>query len=244
MSQPQGRIPGFPGVNHQVQKDIPPFALHANKKGNKFIAHLLGLDHEHPSAAAGSPEKGAAVKDLKLSDAFSGIKITPNFMFFLLFLGFFLWLFVIYWVRHHEPLANQVLGTPKAHPHKSALDRQLVAGIKGAFPVQTSSTTGEIYVPGAEHNAPASSAGAVPVMQQQPPAAGAYSSAYGTAAPLAPLSAAPVQQTYSSYGSSAAMNAPAAGLHGQPGSIQTTHGPYIVGIPSENGTRVKTIVSR
>lgn len=124
------------------------FSLHANKKSGKLISHLLGLDQEQSRSSSANAHVIAFIRNIKISDLFQGVKFTPNFMFFLLFLGFFLWIFVIYWVRHNEPLANQVLGTPKGDVHKTAVDRQLVAGIKNAFPVQTSNSTGEIYVPG------------------------------------------------------------------------------------------------
>ena len=124
------------------------FSLHANKKSGKLISHLLGLDQEQSRSSSANAHAIAFIRNIKISDLFQGVKFTPNFMFFLLFLGFFLWIFVIYWVRHNEPLANQVLGTPKGDRHKTAVDRQLVAGIKNAFPVQTSSSTGEVYVPG------------------------------------------------------------------------------------------------
>lgn len=258
MSQPQGRIPGFPGVNHQqkpAQKDGPVFSLHAGKKGNKFIAHLLGLDHEHPSGNGGSsPDKSAgALQGVKLSDAMAGIKLTPNFMFFLLFLGFFLWLFVIYWVRHHEPLANQVLGTPKAHPHKSAIDRQLVAGIKGAFPVQTSATTGEIYVPGStpEHHAAVptqqtATPGATAVLPQTAPAPAAYGVPGGNTAPI-PISATSYgiqAHNAAAYGAQYAASMPAHAMGGGQATLPAKHGSYIVGVPTESGTRARTIVSR
>jgi hypothetical protein len=51
-------------------------------------------------------------KSVKLSDVFKGITVTPNFMLAMMFVGFAAWLFVIYWIRHNEPLANQCLGTP------------------------------------------------------------------------------------------------------------------------------------
>lgn len=124
------------------------FSLHASKKSGKLISHLLGLDHAQSSSAGTNSHVLAFFKSIKLSDLFQGVKFTPTFMFFLLFFGFFLWIFVIYWVRHHEPLANQVLGSSKADAQKALADRRLVNGIKNAFPVQTSSSTGEIYVPG------------------------------------------------------------------------------------------------
>ena len=65
------------------------------------------------AGALGGPSNTAAwnpgIKGVKFSDMLQGINITPNFMLAMLFLAFTGWLFVIYWIRHNEPLANQVL---------------------------------------------------------------------------------------------------------------------------------------
>lgn len=262
----------------------PIFSLHADKRSGKFISHLLGLDHEQQSGNSSLPKASSVLKGVKLSDFFQGVKITPNFMFFLLFLGFFLWIFVIYWVRHHEPLANQVLGPSKAHAHKAALDRKLVAGIKNAFPVQTSATTGEVYVPGSpatpppaslpiQYNSAANSS--VGIVQAQvfssenpygnpsaQPATVIAAPAQGQVlpaihagvvvpvranAPDLPASTIPIQ-------SHAAAGAHASALPVQPSVMHTAvpvteaihvgQGNYMVGVQTNSGTRVKTIVSR
>ena len=111
---------------------------------HKLLAHLLGLDEKKPAQTKGWTP---SLKGLKLSDAFAGITFTQNFMWMVLFFGFFGWLFVIYWVRHNEPLANQVLGKPHDHAPTAAADRALVAGIKKVLPVRTSNKTGDFYVP-------------------------------------------------------------------------------------------------
>lgn len=141
-------------LSGNVSKDVPTFSLHAGKKSSsKFISHLLGLDQDLNDGKKNAASSAAsAISSVKLSDALSGIKFTPNFMFLLLFLGFFFWLFVIYWIRHNEPLADSVLGKPKVHPAAAAADRDLVARVKKTFPVHTSSTTGEVYVPGVPQN--------------------------------------------------------------------------------------------
>lgn len=213
------------------------------KRGGKFFAHLLGLDHELPqsktavlsSRVSVSEQEPAqsAFKGLKLSDLFQGIKLTPNFMFFLLFFGFFLWIFVIYWVRHNEPFANQVLGTPKADSKKAAADRRIVAGIKNAFPVQTSATTGEVYVPG------------VPSAQ---PSSQQHHSLYGapcgtqlpnlSAVPEAGHPVSPVHPQVPVHVMPPVINHPVTS------PLHVGQGSYLVGVQGGSGTRVKTIVSR
>ncbi len=233
-----------------------PFSLHANKgRSGKFISHLLGLDHEAPAEAGGIhvngvDNNGQAVKHrIQLKDMLHGIKFTPNFMFFLLFFGFFLWLFVIYWVRHNEPLADSVLGTPKGNQRKAAADRRLVAGIKNAFPVQTSATTGEIYVP----NTPVPTQIAEPRMQQQVPMQPVqpqqlnYQNQYQANA--SPLIVPAPQQSSSSYGNpygtsiGDGQNMQIPGVNAMT-AVPVGQGNYMVGVPSNSGTRVKTIVNR
>ena len=155
-------------------KEAPSFSLHANKSGssNKFISHLLGLDQEESTKGKGK-SFAPSLSGVKVTDALQGIKVTPNFMFLLLFLGFFAWLFVIYWIRHNEPLADAVLGKPKVHAAAVEADRHLVNGIKKTFPVQTSARTGEVYVPGV----PSHDAHQGYYQQQQAPQAQQYQQA-------------------------------------------------------------------
>lgn len=242
-------------------KEVPTFSLHANKKGNsnKFISHLLGLDDEDSKKGAGKAGFSPSLNGVKVTDALQGIKVTPNFMFLLLFLGFFLWLFVIYWVRHNEPLADAVLGKPKVHAAAAAADRQLVNGIKKTFPVQTSARTGEVYVPGVPHHEPYSaqthpSFVAAPVthngyaLQQygQPAYTGASPhhafgvSQDGTGAPMH-AAVAPADPPFHAnipdptLMHNTVQHAPAYVVGG---------GNYMVGVQTGSGTKVKTIVSR
>lgn len=90
----------------------------------------------------------SAFAGLKFSDLFQGITVTPNMMLLFLFVGFAAWLGVVYWVRHHEPFASQVIGTRTAHAPTGHADRKLVEGIRHALPIRTNSTAGMIYVPG------------------------------------------------------------------------------------------------
>ncbi|MBX9687884.1 MAG: hypothetical protein K2X27_14355 [Candidatus Obscuribacterales bacterium] len=262
MSQKIGKVIAAPGVQHQQSplKDNPLFNLHISKgQGNKFISHLLGLDHEHPSEAGNTTKKAALpLQGVKLSDALQGVKFTPNFMFFLLFLGFFLWLFVIYWIRHNEPLSNQVLGASKENHRSAAADRRLVAGIKNAFPVQTSATTGEIYVPNSapavqQANAAAqlnSNLATSPLNNQsQLSATGSHPAAfYAPAGGPTPL----VFPAPATGGGATAFGAPAYAPMAPPAPampiatppVVIGQGNYLVGVQSNSGTRVKTIVSR
>lgn len=88
----------------------------------------------------------AILRKAKLSDLLQGINVTPNILFLFLFLGFIAWLGVIYWIRHNEPLANQVLGSHRG-PGGHHADRHLVEGIKKSYPIQTPGIRGEIFVP-------------------------------------------------------------------------------------------------
>ena len=103
------------------------------------------------AGALGGPSHTAAwnpgIKGVKFSDMLQGINITPNFMLAMLFLAFTGWLFVIYWIRHNEPLANQVLGTPTGGSPLALEDRALVDRAKHALPIRTSSKMGNFYTP-------------------------------------------------------------------------------------------------
>lgn len=85
-------------------------------------------------------------KSVKLSDVFKGITITPNFMLAMMFVGFTVWLFVIYWIRHNEPLANQVLGSPTHGAPLADHDRAIVKGARNALPFLPNPRT-EFYTP-------------------------------------------------------------------------------------------------
>ena len=265
--------------------EAPKFQLGINKtQSNKFISHLLGLDHEHPSSKKGSRAWAPSLSGVKISDALQGIKVTPNFMFLLLFVGFFGWLFVIYWIRHNEPFAESVLGKPRVHSAGAAADRLIVAGVKKTFPVRTSSSTGEVYVPGVPSVAELNQQQAAAVQTQQ---AQQYSgtSPYGAPAMHGQLSGAQLAGSHPSYGYANANSHaytpqpqyahPNSGMpvHGamipsgpylagqghqaipvgshvmmpHPVPVQQVNsygGNYMLGIQTESGTKVKTIVSR
>jgi hypothetical protein len=123
-----------------------------------FLAHLLGLDHDggghhgHSSAthatAGHATSQGAiwssALQGMKLSHFVQGINFSANFGLLMMFVGFTLWLFVIYAIRHNEPFANQVLGTVPMSESVAA-DRRLVNRLNNAMPVKISH--GDVYEP-------------------------------------------------------------------------------------------------
>ena len=121
-----------------------------------------------------------ALQGIKLTDALRGIRVSPNFLFFVLFCGMFFWLFVVYFIRHHEPFANQVLGTGAARSASASQDRQIVAGVREAFPVRMSANTGSVYVPNTPEVPPpqlppmTAQQGAFAGQFQSPPLAPAY----------------------------------------------------------------------
>lgn len=141
---------------------------HNSLKG--LIGRLLGLDrdagslggggesgndhgHHHGHDAGQAPSQSAmytnVLAGISLSEAFKGIRVTPNFLYLCLFAGFFGWLFVVYWIRHNEPMANQVLGGETGRAHTSYDDRILLNSVKQAMPIRTSPKFGEIYTPNA-----------------------------------------------------------------------------------------------
>lgn len=139
-----------------------------------LIARLLGLDKDasalggaeagseagsHSGSDHGAPPSqsvmySSVLAGISLSEAFRGIRVTPNFLYLCLFAGFTLWLFVVYWIRHNEPMANQVLGTGAVNTRHTMDDRRLLNSVKDAMPFRTSSTFGDIYTPNVRHVPP------------------------------------------------------------------------------------------
>lgn len=124
--------------------------------GQNLLGRLLGLDAEQSKGKTGKrssalPPAAATVKAMqgvKISSALKGLNITSNFMWLVLFVGFFLWLFVVYWIRHNEPFANHVLGPGAAHSKTGHDDRRLIENMRDALPFKVSKDTGYVYVPG------------------------------------------------------------------------------------------------
>ncbi len=107
-------------------------------------------DHGHDSSGGHpdqSPIWSQAMQGMKLNDFISSIKITPNHLLLFMFMGFTGWLGVIYWIRHHEPMANHLLGSGPAYTNSHA-DRLLINGAREALPIKTTPGSGQVYTPG------------------------------------------------------------------------------------------------
>ncbi|HEY9789385.1 MAG TPA: hypothetical protein V6D22_03230 [Candidatus Obscuribacterales bacterium] len=212
---------------------------------HNFLSHLLGLDHDAHVHGGGHGDMGgapsqsagwnSALQSVKLSDALEGIRVTPNMLFICMFCCFIAWLGVIYWVRHHEPLANSVLGTAAAHCATSAADRQILAGTKYAFPTRTCEEMGDIYVPSP---APALAGSA----EAHPDHSRLAFSAVPLPAPPAPAPPFPEPKPVPLAGNTA---------FSQPGSYmpvfsqqRVQSNAFFVPEPESAGTRLKMIVNR
>ena len=122
-----------------------------------------GIDHGHDHGDHGhdmgghpdqSPIWSQAMQGLKLDDFINSIRITPNHLLLFMFAAFTGWLGVIYWIRHHEPMANHMLGSGPAYtPHFQA-DRLLINGAREALPIKTVAGSGQVYTPGSTPVAP------------------------------------------------------------------------------------------
>lgn len=250
--------------------------------GQNLLSQLLGIDPQQANGkaqkSAGTPRPGpmpsahataSAIQGVKLSTALKGLNITSNFMWLVLFVGFFLWLFVVYWIRHHEPFANHVLGPAASHSSTGRDDRIMLEGMRNAMPVRISKDTGFVYVPNkpevtgqfgqpatqsASLGAPANNgcgvpapAHAAPVVVNQPPAATQYApapvlnplGAPQTTQPLQQPVLPPLSQPYYGQG-----GVPLA----MPGAGQTvpmgTGSVYMVPRQTQGGRRVQMVVNR
>ncbi len=76
-----------------------------------------------------------------------GLKINTGMRFAILFIAFAGWLYIIYWIRHHEPFANQAIGVQTSLAPTANEDKRMVAAIKNAFPWRTSANMGNLFVP-------------------------------------------------------------------------------------------------
>lgn len=242
---------------------------HGGEKHN-FISHLLGLDGEaHEGGGEGAAEAGGQEGQNpsqtaiwnnvvhSMGSIFKGVRITGNFLFLCLFIGFFSWLFVLYWIRHHEPLANQVLGTGAAQSATAHADRRIIRGAREAMPLKTSDNFGQFYVP----NSPPAGAAPMPLYGQP-----AYIAESGAAAPsqfgspyVAPVGGAPgPAPAHPAFGnpvqpSTQPMAAPVA-LHGQvaqpysgyaaPTGYAQPRSAYYMPVHSGDGMRVKMMVNK
>ena len=191
--------------------------LHGHGQGgHSFLAQILGLDHQDHAHLAHHGAEGAsdqmpsqtaawssALQGLRIENLIAGINITPNHLLIMLFAAFIGWLGVIYFIRHHEPFANQVLGSSAAYAPTAGADQRLINSSRDALPFKTSASSGIVYVPQPQTSLALSRQGS----PQNANLSQAMSAALGgagtpqamTAAPLAQSSAqAPAPQSYTS----------------------------------------------
>ena len=91
---------------------------------------------------------GADVENISWSTLFEGLQVNSGIRFIIVFAAFSCWLYVIYWIRHHEPFSNQVIGVSAPHSPTVDADRSLLARIYKVFPFQTPAlASGSFYVP-------------------------------------------------------------------------------------------------
>jgi hypothetical protein len=119
---------------------------------HSFLSHLLGLDHDahHHGGHSGHGGEGvqiagqnpsqtpiwtSALQGMKLSHALEGVNISINAWFFIFYMICIFWLFLVYWIRHHEPLANAVLGRGAAKYETAAEDRRIIDNCRDATPI-------------------------------------------------------------------------------------------------------------
>ncbi|MBX3073611.1 hypothetical protein KF913_06785 [Candidatus Obscuribacterales bacterium] len=95
--------------------------------------------------------KKVSTNKVNFLDIFAGFKPTINGIVAMFFIGYALWLVVIYMIRHNEPLANQVLGTPTAGAPTAHADRIIVGGAKYALPINATGNQG-FYTPDKKHH--------------------------------------------------------------------------------------------
>ena len=138
------------------------------------LSRLLGLDREvhlAPAKKAGTEEHHgfhmpiwvSSLQHAKLSHLFEGMHITANMGFGLLFAFLICWLFLLYFIRHHEPFAGSVLGHSAAQSSRIAVDRQVINGSHIAMPYPTRADD-TFFVPSPGQPEPQ----ATPVLPQTP----------------------------------------------------------------------------
>jgi len=91
---------------------------------------------------------GSDIENINWSTLFSGLKVNTGVRFIIVFAAFSCWLYVIYWIRHHEPLSNQVIGVSVPQSSTLAADRSIIARVSKVFPFQTPAlVSGSFYTP-------------------------------------------------------------------------------------------------
>jgi hypothetical protein len=235
--------------------------LGLNQQGHhSFLSHILGLDHNTHHGAHGhsgmqsgavhnpsqSPMWSSALQGVKLSNFFQGITISANAWLAIMFMGFISWLFVLYFIRHHEPFANAVLGSSAAQSPTADFDRRMIANVKEAFPLHTPNMG--LYAPSPPaRTAPPGSASAAPL-----PATYMAPSAFApmpvqTLTPVLPSTGYPAPNPGATTFAAGPFGQPIAGnnFYQSPPSQFNSATPYM-NVPQylQYGTRLRSIVSR
>jgi hypothetical protein len=114
-----------------------------------LLGHLLGTHQSHASAAhhvaiAGSGSNNPflvnsldTLKGVRWSDVFKGLEVPRSVIVGTIIGAMFLWLCAIYWVRHHESIANQAIGVGTVQAAPNLEDRRLMDSVNRAMPIPT-----------------------------------------------------------------------------------------------------------
>ncbi len=126
----------------------------ANTPGHhSILAQLLGINqHHHIMHAQSTNPHGlplGVLPGFRFGLLLEGVKLSPGFLYFILFSFLIGYLFFIHWLRHHDPLAKQVI---QIHNQASInpLDSSIVSGIQEAYPIKNQSGGTTIYTPGSD----------------------------------------------------------------------------------------------
>ncbi len=76
-----------------------------------------------------------------------GLKMNHGIRFAILFIAFAGWLYIVYWIRHHDPLKTQAIGVSTVAAPTASQDKSIVSSVRNAFPLKTSQDFGSLYVP-------------------------------------------------------------------------------------------------
>jgi hypothetical protein len=108
-----------------------------------------------------------ALRSVDFSKALEGVTLSQNFLLLVLFIGFFGWLYVVYWIRHHESTdVNKFYNTGPVLSERIARDRMIVNRVKNSVPVHTNEDTGTVWTPGTDIAVPPATAPQSQAMSQ------------------------------------------------------------------------------
>jgi hypothetical protein len=133
-----------------------------NQKASNIVLQLLGNDTHNHNDGLSLHSNGqqrripsqfsiwmSALQHMRFSKALEGIHVSNNAGLLILFLSMGVWLFVVYAIRHHDPLAKQITtGARRVLSAPRQVDERVVSNIRGALPVRMTPESGNFYVPG------------------------------------------------------------------------------------------------